>query len=160
MNVKYCNMFKLKKNILISVLVFLILSNFSVSAREKQMSDIKPITVGSIEISAQENDEMKWSGPIPVRIQKVIGTKIPKNESNSYVWVLEPPLELYPKDPGPAPEGMSIDYVPHDIRVQSMIMKKDTLEVGFINDDNKIHIVQVEARTGKILSTNVQLPKS
>lgn len=157
MNVQYCNMFKLKKNILISVLVFLILSNFSVSARGKQMSDIKPITVGSIEISAQENDEMKWSGPIPVRIQKVIGTKIHKNESNnSVVWVLEPPLELYPKDPPPAPEGMSIDYIPKDIRVKSLIMKKDALEVSFINDDNKIYIIQVEAKTGTIISSKVQ----
>ena len=157
MNVQYCNMLKLKKNILISVLVFLILSNFSVSAREKQMSDIKPITVGSIEISAQENDEMKWSGPIPVRIQKVIGTKIPKNESNnSVIWVLEPPLELYPKAPRPAPEGMSIDYIPKDIRVKSLIMKKDALEVSFINDDNKIYIIQVEAKTGTIISSKVQ----
>ena len=121
------------------------------------MSDIKPITVGSIEISAQENDEMKWSGPIPVRIQKVIGTKIHKNESNnSVVWVLEPPLELYPKDPPPAPEGMSIDYIPKDIRVKSLIMKKDALEVSFINDDNKIYIIQVEAKTGTIISSNVQ----
>ena len=138
-------------------MVFLILSNFSVSARGKQMSDIKPITVGSIEISAQENDEMKWSGPIPVRIQKVIGTKIHKNESNnSVVWVLEPPLEIYPKDPPPAPEGMSIDYIPKDIRVKSLIMKKDALEVSFINDDNKIYIIQVEAKTGTIISSKVQ----
>ena len=121
------------------------------------MSDIKPITVGSIEISAQENDEMKWSGPIPVRIQKVIGTKIHKNESNnSVVWVLEPPLELYPKDLPLAPEGMSIDYIPKDIRVKSLIMKKDALEVSFINDDNKIYIIQVEAKTGTIISSNVQ----
>ena len=100
---------------------------------------------------------MKWSGPIPVRIQKVIGTKIHKNESNnSVVWVLEPPLELYPKDPPPAPEGMSIDYIPKDIRVKSLIMKKDALEVSFINDDNKIYIIQVEAKTGTIISSKVQ----
>jgi hypothetical protein len=159
MNVEYSNMLKIKKNIFISVFVFLIFYNFSISAKEKQMSDITPITVGSIEISAQENEDMKWSGPIPVRTQKVIGTKLPKNDSNSVLWVLESPTELYPKDPGRVPEGMSIDYIPQDIRVQSMILKKDTLEVSFINDDNKIYIVQVEAKTGKIISSKVQPPK-
>jgi hypothetical protein len=159
MNVQYNDMFKLKKNRLILVLVFLLLYHFSASAKEKQMSDIKPITFGSIEISVQEDDDMKWSGPIPVRIEKVIGTKIPKNESNSVIWVHAPPLELYPKDPGPVPEGMSIDYMPRDIRVQSMILKKDILEVSFINEEMKTQIVQVEPKTGKMITIKVQPPK-
>jgi hypothetical protein len=154
-------MFKPKqKNIFTAVLIALSLHyNLSASAKEKQMSDIKPIILGGIEIFVQENDEMKWRGPIPVRIEKVIGAKIPKNESNSAIWVLEPPLELYPKDPGPAPEGMSIEYIPKDISVQSMIMRKDILEVIFINNDNKIQTIQVDAKTGKIISSKVNTPK-
>lgn len=154
-------MFKRKqKNILISVLlVILMFYHLSASAKEKQMFDVKPIILGSIEISVQVQNEMNWSGPIPVRIQKVIGTKLPKNDSNSVIWVLDPPLELFPKDPGPAPKGMSRDYIPQDIRVQSMIIKKDILEVSFINDFNKIHVLEGESKTGKFTSGKVRPPK-
>jgi hypothetical protein len=154
-------MFKLKKkNILFSILiVMLLLDTVSASSKDKKMAHSKPIILGAMEISVQVNDEMKWRGPIPVRIEKVIGAKIPKNESSTAIWVIEPPLEIYPKDPGPAPEGMRIEYIPQDIRVESMIIKKNILEVVFVNDDNKTQTVQVEAMTGKIIYSKVHHSK-